>query len=182
MGLSFSVAGLNLQHRWLQMLPVVSSFLCGAQGTGAFLRVPAPPSTSSRSCPPALHREPCSRQRVGRLLLLVCGARPVVGQEGSIPLVRPQSHRLVCWGCGGGAFSVFLGQLESALCLWGSGVGGSLLPLPWEQRLLLRPQPQLSLLGAGRVPALPVRGRLPVSPSPRSWGSASAFGDESFSC
>lgn len=39
------------------------------------------------------------------------------------------------------AFSVFLGQLESALCLWGSGDGGSLLPLPWEQRLLLPPQP-----------------------------------------
>lgn len=66
---------------------------------------------------------------------------------------------------GGGvvAFSVFLGQLESALCLWGSGVGGSLLSLPWEQRLLLPPQ-------------------LPVSSSPRSQGSASTFGGEGFSC
>lgn len=83
------------------MLPVVSSFLCGAQDTGAFLRVPALPSASSRHCPPALHREPCSRQRVGRLLLPVCGARPAVGQEGSVPLVRPQSCRLLCWGRGG---------------------------------------------------------------------------------
>lgn len=101
MGLGFSVAGLTFNTTDSRCCQWSPRSCVGAQGTGAFLRVPALPSASSRPCPPALHREPCSRQRVGRLLLPVCGARPAVGQEGSVPLVRPQSHRLVCWGRGG---------------------------------------------------------------------------------
>lgn len=167
-GFGFFCHWTYLQHHWLQMLPAVSSFLCGAQGTGAFLWVPASPSTFSRPCPSVLHRKLCSRQGVGRLLLLVCGARPVVG---GFRFPGPASVWQACllgqwrWG-----FLSVPGAAGVLLCLWGSGVGGSLLPLPREHKLLLLPQPQLWPAGSWKGSCPPSAGQaalLPLFQKPR---------------